>query len=558
LFVYRPSRNRSSNTLGKIRINFKEAQKQYASNSCKAALMDNGTSLVEALLYGKLDGLTSETIFLFARTGLIHLFSASGFHMGAALMLAAGTAKVLGPAIPGRWKVGFAFAISLMLMTFFGQATEWSSPLVRAYAFTTLLAGAKVAEVRPGKAWVFTLSLLAAALLGRGSLLSFSLSALGMAGVLLVGGQNPLLLAVGPWLFTTPLVVWSFGLFSLASPLWNLTIGMLVSWLVLPPAIVGLVLEAVGISAKIPFALAASLMEIFTAWLAKGDALVGGAYWVGKEKFFFTAVALSLAWWLYSREKKTGAILATSLSLIPLLFPSVKLAALDVGQGDAIFARLESGETLMIDAGPPGWKKFPALVNKSFEQNALPKVDHLLLTHADRDHIGGAPDFLLRHPVKKAIWIRREALNDPRMLPVLGAAERARVKIKILAPENSPPAIRCWFPPPITSNEGSPLCHARLAGGKSVWLTGDAGFASERWLLAQSGNLPKADFLKVGHHGSRGSSSQDFITATGASVAIVNVGKNRYGHPSPEALRRLESAGIAVLRTDLNGSLIYH
>ena len=212
----------------------------------------------------------------------------------------------------------------------------------------------------------------------------------------------------------------------------------------------------------------------------------------------------------------------------------------------------------MIDAGPPGWKKFPALVNKAFERNAFPKVDHLLLTHADRDHIGGAPDFLLRHPVKKAVWVRKEALSDPRMLLVLSAAERARVKVKILREGNSPPGLRCWFPPPVNSNEGSPLCHARLAGGKSVWLTGDAGFASERWLLAQPGELPRADFLKVGHHGSNGSSSEAFLRATGAATAIVNVGKNRYGHPSPDALRRLGSTGFSVDRTDQSGSLVYY
>jgi len=85
--------------------------------------------------------------------------------------------------------------------------------------------------------------------------------------------------------------------------------------------------------------------------------------------------------------------------------------------------------------------------------------------------------------------------------------------------------------------------------------TGDIGFPTENTLLAQGVNL-EADVLKVGHHGSRYSSSSDFLDAVGAEVAVICVGDNPYGHPTEEALERLRQAGAQVCRTDLDGTVV--
>jgi beta-lactamase superfamily II metal-dependent hydrolase len=153
--------------------------------------------------------------------------------------------------------------------------------------------------------------------------------------------------------------------------------------------------------------------------------------------------------------------------------------------------------------------------------------------------------------------VREEHLSDPRLLPLLEAAERARVPIRFLTRENSPPGLLCWLPPG-KGNESSPLCHARLEGGKTIWLTGDGGSPAESWLLREPG-IPAADFLKVGHHGSKGSSGSAFLRASGARTALVSVGrKNRYGHPAPETLRRLKEAKMEIQRTDESGTLVFY
>ena len=122
--------------------------------------------------------------------------------------------------------------------------------MLRALSFSTLAAGAKLLEVEASQAWIFTLSLLVSSVLGKGSTLSFLLSGLGIAGVLYVKPKNFLAITLGPWLFTLPLTIWFFGIFSAFSPIWNLSFGVAISWLVMPLAISGLMAQSLGFSQK--------------------------------------------------------------------------------------------------------------------------------------------------------------------------------------------------------------------------------------------------------------------------------------------------------------------
>ncbi|RZA05068.1 MAG: hypothetical protein EOP11_13670, partial [Proteobacteria bacterium] len=237
-------------------------------------------TLVNALLYGRTEGLSPEVLFLFARTGLIHLFSASGFHMSVAILLARGAGRILAPLISHpRGPPAISFGLSLFMMIFFGAVTEWSSPMVRAFSFAAILSLAALLEVKPTAAWVFALSLIAAAAFGRGSWLSYALSACGMAGLLLVRPKNLLTLALAPWATSLPLCTWYFQLFSGAAPLWNLTIGALIGITVLPLAILHLLLASIGFDEPWALPLAERLMAGFVRLLERGDAIVGLSFW---------------------------------------------------------------------------------------------------------------------------------------------------------------------------------------------------------------------------------------------------------------------------------------
>lgn len=520
--------------------------------------MGNGHALVQAMLYGQLDGLGEETLFLFARTGLVHLFSASGFHLWAAVLVAGQAARLGHPWVrPGRAREGWDFALKLGLMVFFGQATEWSSPMVRAFVFASLLSGARLLETRPNAHWVFLLSLVASAALGRGSTLSFLLSACGMAGVLYIQPRKAWAIALGPWLFTLPITIWCFGLFPLLSPVWNVTFGLAISWLVLPPAILSLVLGELGLPTTWLDTAAAALMERLTAWLAACADFAGLAFWVRPVPWLGLVGGLYAAWFLWKKRRREACGVALAAFLGARFFPQPDLSLLDVGQGDALLLKT-GGAWALSDAGPPA-RAFSAPVARGLEAYGVGELGEIALSHLDRDHSGGLGSLLTRHPLRGHLWIRESALGEKNARAVLLAAERAGARVRFLGAGSAPPGWECWLPSSPLGNESSPLCRARTDGGRAVLLTGDMGMESEAWFLSALREFPRAELLKVAHHGSRYSSSEAFLRASGAKRALVSAGRrNRYGHPSPEALARLEASGMEVKRTDLEGAVSFY
>ncbi len=505
-----------------------------------------GQALVQALLLGRLEGLPEEVIFLYARTGMIHLFSASGFHMAAALQLSWACQWIL----QKFWKrlPWLEFLLAISFMAFLGYATDWSSPMVRAFAFSSILALARLWEIRASRDWVFLLSLLCSALLGRGSLLSFFLSALGMAGILYVQPRNLWTLALAPWAATLPLTIWHFHLFSLSAPLWNLLLGTLISWTVLPLALLQLFLQTLGLGSAYLAAACNGLMVFFTSVLEEGDAWLGGSYWVNPLPWIICS-GLFLAG-LYKKRK----VLWPCALVLPLLWPEPRLAMLDVGQGDALFFRTAGGGRMLMDVGPPPRPGRVARASQQLEKMGIAGIDHLLLSHLDLDHRGGLSSLLARHRVG-TLWLREEVL--PQAGNILLEAEAAKVPIRFF-PE-TPPGLQCWLAPFGSANDSSPLCLADLKRGDRLLLTGDMSATTENYFLSTLRPFPHARFLKVAHHGSKGSSLPTFLAAARAEWALVSAGrKNRYRHPAQETLTRLKQTGLRVSRTDLEGSVLFY
>ncbi len=183
------------------------------------------------------------------------------------------------------------------------------------------------------------------------------------------------------------------------------------------------------------------------------------------------------------------------------------------------------------------------------------ELEHVALSHFDLDHRGGLNSLLIRHAVTGNLWIPESALGSKGAEAVLESAERAGVPLRFITNEAAPPGWRCWLSPFRSGNDVSPLCRAATPKGESVLLTGDMSAESEEWFLSALRPFPKAEVLKVAHHGSRSSSSSRFLAASGASLALIGVGKNRYGHPTQEALSRIKASGMKVRRTDREGTL---
>jgi competence protein ComEC len=513
--------------------------------------MNSGKEILEAMLLGKMDALTPETIFLFSRTGLIHLFSASGFHMAAALALSR-FLKIPFQLLPRSHQSWAIFLFTVFFMLYFGQLTGWSSPLVRSLAFALCIQTANIFEIRIFTWRVFLFSAGTALIFGKSSLLSLSLSLLGMAGILLASNSSLFSLAIYPWIFTLPLVIWNFHLISFSAPLWNLTFGVIWGISILPLTIFSLLLKKIHIPTAYLDHPCQRAMEISIQLLEKFDLLIGGSFWVNRWHFFVIFLAL---YFITSKRREKKILGCFFLVAIAALRFSTYLIFFDVDQGDSLAFQSPSRETFVIDAGR-GNSRYSSGA-KALERAGLGSIDHLFITHADLDHLGGAELILLKHPVKN-LWLRRELIENPKLMRLISTAERSNTKIRNLQ-EELPAHLSCWLPPAINSNETSPLCLAHLNYGKNLFLTGDAGFASENWLMQKNLKNLSVDILKVGHHGSRFSSSSPFLDLVNPKIALISAGrKNRYQHPHQEVLDRLNEKKMEIRRTDLEGSVYFY
>jgi len=239
------------------------------------------------------------------------------------------------------------------------------------------------------------------------------------------------------------------------------------------------------------------------------------------------------------------------------------LTALDVGQGDAFLLRAP-GATVLVDTGEPD-----ADVVRHLRREGVDRLDLLIITHAHLDHVGGAPSVLealpvgvvWMHPVPAGIDVAAQYTEtlrqaERRGVPIRGPPAGAVVSIgelrlEVLGPSSGRPYD--WTRSEL--NNTSIVLRASVAGSGSVLLAGDVEREAQADLLAAHRERLRVDVLVVPHHGSR-TSDPAFLVATGAHTALISAGRgNRHGHPNPEVVEVLESAGMRIHRTDREGTV---
>ena len=247
--------------------------------------------------------------------------------------------------------------------------------------------------------------------------------------------------------------------------------------------------------------------------------------------------------------------------------PEAGIHFLDVGQGDAELSILPSGAALLTDTGPDSRvirELGPLLPEK--------ELAAVFISHPQKDHFGGLAAVLQNYRVGIVFWnggfvaeeaelpwtgLAEEISRRGIPLLALGAGDRIRIgdgRIFVFAPS---PTLRASAEP----NDSSLVFKMEFAG-MSALMTGDIGFGAENSLVgrlersgAVGGQDLRADILKVPHHGSKNSTGAAFLASVHPRLAVIEVGENRYGHPAPATLERLEAAGAALLRTDLAGTV---
>jgi competence protein ComEC len=542
--------------------------------------------LVNALVSGQTGGIAPEIRDRFAAAGLIHVLSISGFHMGLIafwLVLSLRLATV-----PPRHAEIIAAGVVLGYTAWLG----WPPPATRAAALfaVTVLTRRRQRAARPdallGASALVVLAIDPWSIVDLGAWLSFA----AMAGLLWatqwyrrVAVPRPILEAVagsvGATLATAPIAALTIGRVAAIGPVVNL-IGLPLAALVVPA--IAMTLIASWLAPPVAAAFAASstvMLSLLDRVAAIGATLPGAA---GPANPGWSAALPWCALLLLALHATRGGASPrealrraawgmTAIIWWPLLGAPLarrgddgrlSLHFLDVGQGDAALLRTPGGHWIAIDAGPAD-ERFDAgarVVTPFLLRHGATQLSLMVASHAHRDHVGGAASVASAFPVG-AVIEPGEPFHDPwylRWLETLGinqvrwitARPRIRwqldgVRFQLLHPDTM------WQGRGLDLNEDSVVLLVEYGEFRALF-TGDAGFPAESvW----AGRVGRLDLLKVGHHGSAGSTGDRLLAAARPVVAVISSGRNRYGHPADATLARLARAGAQVWRTDREGTV---
>ncbi len=596
---------RLDSTDGRIRA-LASGLKEKLVGGLYKALNEDQAVVVAGITLGERSIIPQNLSAVFAATGVAHVLSVSGLHVGFLVGIVLFAARQL-RAGPLSTMVGAAAVLSV-----YALIVGLQPPVLRASVMWMMLLGAQ--QLGRARDWptAMAVAALLILILNPFALYSagFQLSFAATWGILFIGpelvrGCEHLAGRIGvPWrtawgwfiavpvaaqLATWPLIAYYYNLYS--------TYGLLANWVVVPLVglifVLGMIAGLVG--AVVPWL--AWLIGPFTGLLV--DLFTGAVRWIALLPGAAPVVASPAPWvigiwfavlWAAVRaaadrewRARFGALFAGGRKFVVVLlvltatvwfFPvdrTLEVHFIDVGQGDSILLRTPGGKNLLIDSG--GWPgEFESgsgagdkVVLPYLKKLGINRIDLLVITHLHEDHAGGARALVSGLKVNALAvpapaldrdgegfplltWIRGQGID---LYPV-EAGDRTAVDpalgIAFLGPPQQP--LRGTG-----ADENNNSAVLRVAYGSVVFLlTGDLESEGQERLL-QGGFPLKADILKIPHHGS--TCRPDFLDRVQPKVAVISVGReNRFGLPRKDTLELLEKRGIRVLRTDRDGAVI--
>jgi competence protein ComEC len=552
-----------------------------------ATLYGSRTGLVEALLVGRRGGIDPAINAAFARSGLVHLLSISGFHVGVVFGWTILLLRLLGARRdPARVT---ATVIVFVYVAFLG----WPAPAARAALLCGMGVWCAWRQRQPGAAPLLAVTCLLVTLLDPWALFDLGgwLSAAAFGGAVMfsrwsdryVGDHalwRMLFASLGATLATAPVTALAFGSVALA--------GIVLNFLAIPlaaiavPAVLASVAIAplarpaaaalaagggLGLAGLETLARAGSALPMGAIVSAPGPsaalpwiAVLAAALWALGRGNTSRRAALRVGWLVGIVGVFTASPFRRQLS--PDDGSGLGLHFLSVGQGDAAVIHTPAGRWILVDAGPADDKHDAGrdVVLPFLVRHGVHRLAAFVLSHAHQDHVGGAESVLREIPADLIVE-PAEPVEEPHYLHVLDlAATRGYrwhpgragdsltvdgVRLLVVHPDTT------WTRWGEDLNDDSVVLLVRYGSFEAV-LAGDLGIRAESLL---AGRLGRVDLLKVGHHGSAGSSGIPWLRELRPKAAVVSVGPNRYGHPSPAAMQRLAARGVEVWRTDRDGTV---
>lgn len=552
-------------------------------------LTPNLSSLMVGITLGIKDNIPGETLKAVKNSGVAHAFAVSGLHTGviyAALELIfyrLGVSRRL------------SFVIESIVIIFYSFMAGLSPSVVRAAIMIMVFMLSKVVGRENDSLNSMCFSAVILLLINPLILfsVSFQLSYGAVIGIIVFYNQIKMMLELLPkylqesiavmlsaQLVVGPVLAYHFYNISLAGFIANLLVVPLVSLVLITGLIsglVGLIFEPLGalfvkcpgllldivekivlISSKLPFATiivpAMPTFSIFLYFLSL--ALIFDLIPFKKED--------------YLKNKKVCAIVLIIVAILPALWPfgTFEVTFIDVGQGDSILIQTEGKKTILIDGGGT-----PSYFDSDFDtgediilpflySKGINEIDIVVFTHFDDDHAKGLLSILKSMRVKNIVYgLPEDCEAFEEMLEIAHEKKINTIQVgrgdsfivdsvvfEVLHPVKDAP---------FSSGNNNSVVLKMSYKGISFLFTGDLEYEGEQSLISSKRDI-RAHVLKIGHHGSATSTSEEFLSKVSPIYGVITVGAdNNFGHPSPEVIKRLEERGITVFRTDINGAVTF-
>ncbi|MGF2617158.1 DNA internalization-related competence protein ComEC/Rec2 [Rossellomorea aquimaris] len=542
-----------------------------------------------ALVFGERDLIGEETLKAYQRLGVIHLLAISGLHVG--MLFAAFYYILLRLGIPKE----YVQLILLVVLPIYVLLTGGAPPVIRASGILCAVILSGFFRLKLSALDAVSIVFLIYLLINPYSINNIGFQLSFLVSFSLVLSTNRILAAVQQkWkqvflvtavcqICSIPVLLWHFYEFSVIGFVVNSFYVPYFTIVLLPLCLLTfLIMMVFEQGAELFFPLLKGAVIISDSVSLHLNSLPFITYTSGKPPLLLAFLYILAVGYCFVRSEKAKWP-SGFLPMILLLFlhkisiwvnPYGEVMMVDVGQGDCLIIDLPFNEGVyMVDTGgvmefeKEAWRKRSEKYSISedvllplLKSKGIQKIDKLILTHSDFDHTGAASDLIERVEVGEILITPGSQASDV----IMELSEKA-AQFNIMVEEseagekwstNSADFIFLYpFDDHYEGNDDSLVLFGKM-GGKKWMFTGDLEENGERELM-KKWNV-ETDVLKVGHHGSKTSTSDAFLDKLKPDIALVSAGKdNRYGHPDPEVLNRLKSRGITIYNTADSGAVHY-
>ncbi|HKM03515.1 MAG TPA: DNA internalization-related competence protein ComEC/Rec2 [Lachnospiraceae bacterium] len=545
-------------------------------------LPEVNASIMKAMLLGNKKELDITVKDLYQRSGIAHILAISGLHIS---LIGVGLYQLLRRIhVP----ILVATGIAIFIMINYGIMIGLSASSYRAIVMFVLQVSAKVV-----KRTYDTLTALALASLlilveqplyiyHTGFLLSFG----AVMGVALlypllskwIPCKNKILqsfqASLSISLFTLPVILYSYYEFPLYSILLNLIVIPTMVIVVFSGVVLvlsGSIWITLGKIASIPCSV---FLKIYEGVCYASLKLPGSTWIIGQPKewqiFIYYVLLISVVFFIKNNKKwfQILIIMGAFIVLVNRFNQGTMITMLDVGQGDSICIQSESGHTYLIDGGSTSKTKVGTYQIIPFLKfNGIKKIEYIFITHLDSDHYNGILELIESGRIEGLmigkIVLPNAAVKDDAYLSLMEVCKTNGITVEFMKTGDTLNekfiTLTCLHPTADyvgkDRNAASLVLQLDCDDFHGIF-TGDLEAEGEQLVIKQISEMTKYDFLKVAHHGSKTSSTMNFLEKTVPKIAIISCGKgNRYGHPNKETLENLNQVTSHIYMTKDQGAI---